>query len=111
MAENGSPSADFPYSSGLTLVEVLYRSVSGKSECIDLAKNIVESLDRDALIKYISEILYGIEVIKNSERGKEFQYSLPHTISESLQAIKAILEHLVMEKKQVEDKSYPPIHP
>ncbi len=101
MVDTTRSTGDFPYSSGMTLVDAIYRGVSGYSECAETAKQIVESLDRDALTKFVTEILYGVEIIKNNERGRAPQVSFPQSMADSLRAIYTILEQWDLQGKRI----------
>ena len=46
-------------------VEFLYNSIPGESERLATAKWIVDNFDKAQLIKFITDMMYGIEVIKN----------------------------------------------
>lgn len=48
------------------LILSLFKSIPWEEERMALAREIVDSMDREQLIRYISELLHGVEDIKNS---------------------------------------------
>lgn len=68
------PATIYKYENGTSLVMELYESFGGASEREATADWLVETLSKDELKKYIADMLYGIEVIKNKERiGRIFR--------------------------------------
>lgn len=51
---------------GQMLIISLFKSIPWEEERVAIAKEIVDSMDREQLIRYISELLHGVETIKNS---------------------------------------------
>lgn len=48
------------------LILSLFKKIPWEEERMALAREIVDSMDREQLILYISELLHGVEAIKNS---------------------------------------------
>lgn len=59
------PEEIYKFQKGNLLVEFLYNSIPGESERLATAKWIVDNFDKAQLIKFITDMMYGIEVIKN----------------------------------------------
>lgn len=59
------PAEIYKFQKGNLLVEFLYNSIPGESERLATAKWIVDNFDKAQLIKFITDMMYGIEVIKN----------------------------------------------
>lgn len=51
---------------GQMLILSLFKSIPWEEERMALAREIVDSMDREQLILYVSELLHGVEAIKNS---------------------------------------------